>query len=132
MEESTLPNFIIIDNDELTIVICNMLIKKLVPVAATMAFSKPVEALDFIKTNYSGETNIETIVLLDITMPFLNGWQVLDELMNFDKKILSHLKIFIFTSSVTLADKERAEKHPLVEGYIVKPLTKKYLQINFL
>ncbi len=59
------------------------------------------------------------IVLLDINMPKMDAWQVMDQLPeDFWKKV----KIYITTSSTDSRDKERAKQYK-VHGYIEKPLT---------
>ena len=68
----------------------------------------------------SGET-LPDVILLDLNMPIMDGWQVLDELV----KTSSHQKmnIFIASSSVDNTDLERAKSYDIVNRYIVKPFS---------
>lgn len=68
----------------------------------------------------------ESLLLLDLNMPGLDGWQVLEELKI--RNLVNHFKIFILSSSIHPRDKERAKKHPDVSGYIEKPLSKSKLK----
>lgn len=63
------------------------------------------------------------IVLLDINMPVLNGWEVLDQLEK--KKIDKHknLTLYITTSSIDENDILKAEQHPIVKKFYSKPLS---------
>ena len=62
-------------------------------------------------------TNMPDIVLLDLSMPKMNGIEFLTEIRKHDK--FSTLKIFVLSNS----DQERAKCEQLgVSGYILKPL----------
>tara|TARA_Y100001972_G_scaffold105352_1_gene132865 strand:+ start:1198 stop:1593 length:396 start_codon:yes stop_codon:yes gene_type:complete len=59
------------------------------------------------------------IVLLDINMPQMDAWQVMDQLT---EEQWSKIKVYITTSSTDQRDKERASRYR-IHGYIEKPLT---------
>jgi len=59
------------------------------------------------------------IVLLDINMPQMDAWQVMDQLT---EEQWSQVKVYITTSSTDQRDKERASRYR-IDGYIEKPLT---------
>jgi len=61
------------------------------------------------------------IILLDINMPIMNGWEFLEQVSKTD---LNHpIKIFMVSSSINQDEVDRANSYPLVAEYIVKPLT---------
>ncbi|SEJ45950.1 Response regulator receiver domain-containing protein [Cyclobacterium xiamenense] len=61
------------------------------------------------------------IILLDINMPIMNGWEFLEQVSKTD---LNHpIKIFMVSSSINQDEIDRANSYPLVAEYIVKPLT---------
>ncbi|WP_306113991.1 MULTISPECIES: response regulator [unclassified Roseovarius] len=62
----------------------------------------------------------QTIVLLDINMPRMNGIEFLKELRN--DPALHHTPVFVLTTSERPSDIRDAYKHN-VAGYIVKPLS---------
>jgi CheY-like chemotaxis protein len=66
------------------------------------------------------------IILLDINMPIMDGWQFLDEFV----KIESHklITIYIVSSSIDPQDIKRAKKYQNISNYIVKPITIKKLK----
>lgn len=61
------------------------------------------------------------IVLLDLNMPIMDGWQVLDELIK--EPIHHQMNIYITSSSVDSADLEKAKSYNMVNNYITKPFT---------
>ena len=78
------------------------------------------------KNGLEGLMNLEkeppNILFLDINMPVMDGWEFLSALKEKGDEIL--FPIFITSSSVDPEDREKAERHPLVKGFIEKPITK--------
>ncbi len=65
------------------------------------------------------------VVLLDINMPGLNGFDVLDAIQQRfaeDEERRSMVVVMMFTSSDNVQDQERALSYDFVKDYIVKPL----------
>ncbi|NND92760.1 MAG: response regulator [Granulosicoccus sp.] len=64
------------------------------------------------------------LVLMDINMPGLDGFQTIDAAQKLisDGQGPDNLVVLIFTSSDSAQDRERAEEFPLVKGYISKPV----------
>jgi CheY-like chemotaxis protein len=77
------------------------------------------EALDLI-TNKDSD-NSEYLVLLDINMPVMDGWQFLESLGNLNNP--PKVNVVIVTSSIDTIDKRKATKYPQVIGFFEKPLT---------
>lgn len=70
---------------------------------------------------------IPQYLFLDINMPFLDGFNFLDEFEKLDTQIKSMMKIVMLTSSVNPDDIEKSKKYPRVFKFIHKPLTEKIL-----
>lgn len=66
------------------------------------------------------------LVLLDINMPGVSGWDFLDRLYRED--LAGLVRVAMVTSSVDPADKERARSYDIVIDYIDKPLTFRKLE----
>ena len=67
------------------------------------------------------------LILLDLFMPVLDGWQFLDEYAKTIAKPTSS-RLYVLTSSIDPRDQERAEKHPLVDGFLSKPVSLEVMQ----
>jgi CheY-like chemotaxis protein len=63
------------------------------------------------------------VILLDVNMPIMGGWEFLEKLSAAGIGVNFDFPIYITTSSVDPEDKRRAQLHPLVKGFIEKPLT---------
>ncbi|UII77691.1 response regulator [Flagellimonas sp. HMM57] len=64
------------------------------------------------------------LILLDINMPVMNGWEFLEELKQNPTLINGKSHIYILTSSIAPEDLNLSKKYEFIKGYITKPLTK--------
>jgi CheY-like chemotaxis protein len=91
-----------------------------------LIFHNGEEALINLESIISAGEKLPDIILLDLNMPIMDGWQFLDEFT----KIKTHKKItiYIITSSIDPADVEKSKEYDNVNNYIVKPITLESLQ----
>lgn len=116
------PRFLLIDDDPINNMISSKLINKISPKADIIMFTEPVAGLQYIKSN-SLQGNVNTVLFLDLNMPVLTGWDVLDELTDIQDMIQCFFKTYILSSSNAPVDQKRAKTYPIVCDFIVKPLT---------
>jgi CheY-like chemotaxis protein len=90
-------------------------------------FSSPIrtftgaeEALQFLHAHLA--TEVPEVILLDLNMPIMNGWDFLDALAPHAAVLAGRCRIYVLTSSLALADTARAKSCVLVTGIIHKPL----------
>lgn len=126
----TPARFILIDDEVYSNKISKTFIQKMFAGAEIKDFLLPQEALQYIQLAYS-EASVPTAILLDINMPELNGWQVLEKLQELPQPIQDSLTVYMLSSSIDPKDKLRAEEHPLIKGYIEKPLSRETLRSLF-
>jgi len=67
------------------------------------------------------ETQSEYLVLLDINMPVMDGWQFLEEIQK--DNTLPPIFVVMVTSSIDSIDKLKAAQFPQVIGFFEKPLS---------
>ncbi len=65
------------------------------------------------------DSSAASLIFLDLNMPLVNGWQVLDNLKNENAK---NIHVVIITSSIDPKDKQRALSYPMVIDFMVKPI----------
>lgn len=105
-----------------------MVIQGVIPETDIQTFFDPNAGLVHMRSVYENDEANNAILLLDINMPTLFGWEVLEEFKNFPESVRRRFKIFMLSSSIDPHDKEKADRNPLVSGYIEKPLTE--LKVN--
>ena len=115
-------NFIVIDDDPVNNRICKIIIERLNPQHVINCFDDSQEAVDYLLQSFAKESG-NTIMLLDINMPGLSGWDVLDHFEQLEATVRDQLAVYILSSSVDAYDKKKADENRFVAGYIEKPLT---------
>ena len=63
------------------------------------------------------------LLLLDINMPVMNGWEFLEALKEAPKIIRENVNIYILTSSIAPEDLNLSTMYDFLKGYINKPFT---------
>ena len=122
---SKLTRFYLVDDDELFHLIHNRFIRQYQPDAEITSFVDPREALQVI--GEKAEDPQPTVLLLDVNMPYLSGWEWLAA---FSPKAgpACTVRIYILSSSDSPQDRDRLRDYPFVRGYLVKPLSKEALE----
>lgn len=131
MEGTTISRYIVIDDDIINNHLCDRYIRISVPDANIHSFTNPEKALSFINETYPLEDSNKTIIFLDINMPVLNGWEVLDKMKEMSEAVRRQFITYILSSSVSYEDKEKAAAQPMVAGFVEKPLSTQKLKNIF-
>ena len=83
-------------------------------------FTSAEESMNYLENNRDSFPNL---ILLDINMPIMNGWDFLEEYMERGYDQLYNTWIIVLSSSVYNEDKQKAMTYPSVIEYIEKPLS---------
>lgn len=116
----------IIDDDKLSIKLMSMLISKNKFCEEIISFSNSQAALNELTKNCNDSARLPDVILLDLNMPLLDGWQFLDEFVQLPIK--KEISIFIVTSSIDPSDIDMVKKYAIVKNYIMKPITAQKLE----
>ncbi len=127
IESALAHNFLIIDDDNVNAFICRKVIQKAYPDAEIRAFNDPKSGLAYLSGRYPPKEK-KTVVFLDIDMPGMTGWELLDHFEHLPCDVREQYKIYVLSASVSNHDLSKAEQHPLVASYITKPLSVQHLQ----
>ena len=68
------------------------------------------------------ESILPDIILLDINMPVMDGWEFMNEFKKIKPSLKKQPSIFMVTSSENLHDITRANTYEDIKDYIVKPV----------
>lgn len=88
-----------------------------------LQFYDGLEAINYFKANERESEKLPDLVFLDINMPYLDGWQFLDQLCKLELA-KDQITFYIVTSSPNREDIEKANNYSSVKGYKVKPITR--------
>lgn len=92
-----------------------------------MKFDNGQSALDYFLAHRNEKENLPEVVFVDINMPILNGWQLLEALVVNQHPILENTPFFIVSSSDNNLDISKAKEYPFIREYLHKPLDKQKL-----
>jgi CheY-like chemotaxis protein len=119
---------VLIDDDATTVFLTRRLFQREGLGENLTAFVSPVEAVAFLQQQALSGT-LPEVILLDLNMPLMNGWDVLEALSPLELQLRGHCSIYILTSSLAPADSNRACAYPLVAGVLHKPLDQAEIQV---
>jgi CheY-like chemotaxis protein len=124
---NTVKRMTIIDDDEVYVYLIKRIIKQTNLVDLIKIFGNGLDAIDFLKENSDNPDSLPEIILLDLSMPIMDGWQFLEEYMLLYPKLGRKITIYIVTSSISPSDIIKAKSISEVTDYIIKPITKEKL-----
>lgn len=112
----------IIDDDKTCIYVMQYLIKKHQLSERILTYENGQLAIeDLTRMLHLGE-NLPEIILLDINMPVMDGWEFLDTFKRIRGSVSSPVKIYMVTSSIDDRDIQRCKSYPEILQYVVKPV----------
>ena len=109
----------IIDDDPIYKLITKKLIEKTKLYSETKEFANGNEAINYFKST----SDLPDILLLDLEMPEMDGWEFLDEFCKLEKKINQESTVYIASSSIAIEDKMKAKKYSCVKEFLSKPIS---------
>ncbi|TCC91703.1 response regulator [Pedobacter frigiditerrae] len=112
----------IIDDNLIDQMITAHVLKKTYAKGDILVMESATEALDFLDSNKDNLSAIPSLILLDIDMPQMNGFEFLDRFKMFAQTLKDSCRIVVITGSDIPEDIELMKTYPHVTKLILKPL----------
>lgn len=114
-------NLLVIDDDDINIFIIKKIVEKTGYDAQMVAKTNGQLAIDYLTELKESGQAFPQLILIDINMPVLNGWEFLE---SYEKLGIDHdIDMYMLSSSVYENDIEKAKTYKTVKGFISKPLS---------
>jgi CheY-like chemotaxis protein len=114
----------LIDDDEIEKFIVSKVIERTNLVNRIKTFSNGEEAINFLKSNSKTPDLLPEIILLDLQMPIMYGFEFLQKYIMLQPKLGKKITIYVVSSSISKSDIERINQISEVSDYIIKPIVK--------
>jgi CheY-like chemotaxis protein len=112
----------VIDDDPIFLYLIKKTIEKSGVSNTTVLHENPINALESLKKIILEQGAFPEIILLDINMHHMDGWDFLDTLLPYIIVAGIKTSIYIASSSIAAEDKLKAKTYPAIKGYLVKPI----------
>lgn len=115
---------LIIDDDPILIMVCTRLMKITGFSLEVSSAKEGREGIDLIKNQLVQAPDLlPDIILLDINMPVMTGWEFLDEFSGMMSNLPRNMLVFMLSSTIDRADYDKAKTYKAVKGFYSKPIT---------
>ncbi|WP_375436957.1 response regulator [uncultured Hymenobacter sp.] len=115
----------VVEDDPITSSITKLIVKKSLQFSEVQTYANGQRALDCLLAALRNEATIPDLILLDLNMPLMDGWEFLDAFGRLP--LAMNVCVFILTSSIHPDDIDKAKYYKEVRGYFSKPLDKNNL-----
>lgn len=113
----------LVDDNELTNMIHQSLLRNFFSTESICVHSSPETALQWLESTRRTGGKLPDLILLDIEMPGMTGWDLLEEIRQ--RRI--PVKVCMLSSSIAKEDVERQHDFEEVLEYFSKPLAEKHI-----
>ena len=125
-----LKNIFIVDDDKIFVFLTGKTIKETKLEAEIKEFGNGRVAIDYLRQNKDNPELLPDVIFLDLNMPVMDGWEFLNQYMAMEPEVREKIKLYIFSSSISPHDVERAKGFSAVADFLIKPLSRqKFMEI---
>lgn len=111
---------ILVDDDEVINLVHREVIKRIVPDSNIEVFKSGPQLIQYLQEDNGAAIDF---LFLDIRMPEMDGFEVLDKLKTLNISALEGSKIYVLSSTLDERDLSRARNDEAVTDFIGKPLS---------
>ena len=110
----------LVDDDEVINMVHSEVIKRIVDGVQLEVFQSGTQLIEYLKSSQDQKLDV---IFLDIRMPEMDGFEVLEKLESMPNSISNNTKLYVLSSTLDDRDLSRAKSNPLVTDFIGKPLS---------
>lgn len=110
----------IVENDYISAVITELIVKKNLFGSQVRSYANGQWAFDELQLTLREGGTLPDLIVLDLDMPLMDGWEFLDALANL--AAAQAIRVFVQTSSIHPDDRAKALSYKQVAGFFSKPL----------
>ena len=118
-----MKSILLIDDEDINLFILQNLLRLSRIKAEITFFNTSKKGIDYLQGLSEKGEKFPDLILLDIEMPVMNGWDFLEMYKQFDKNVTYDTKVIIFTTSIVEQDMAKAKSYEEVEDFVNKPMT---------
>jgi CheY-like chemotaxis protein len=113
----------LVDDDDIFRFITERLLRRAGFEAEILQFPHGQAFLDHLLMHTSDPEQLPDVVMLDLFMPVLDGWGVLDRYQSLRPRLAQQPTLYVVSSSIDPSDIKRVSGFPEVRSYLTKPLS---------
>ena len=125
------PLVCVADDDQLIHFTFKKLITGAVWPVEVLPFYDGEQLLKYLAANAGNADALPGVIILDINMPFVDGWEFLEHYKTIKAGMKRIADIYIIASHTTEKDLSAAKANPDVKACIMKPVTKEKIDAIF-
>lgn len=114
-----------IDDDEITLMLCEFILEEYQFAKEIRKFDNGADGLKYFEDLTQNPDQVEEapeLILLDLNMPVLSGWDFLNDFYTLYGTLLKKTKVILLSSTVDPEDQVRSGNYENVIGFLTKPL----------
>ncbi len=123
MTQAKKLHFIIIDDSKLDCFIADKIIRNTGKCESVTTFLQATEAIEYIAKTPPHDEHTRTIVLVDIQMPVMNGFEFVEAFEKLPPSVIKHYTLYVISSSINENDIYKLQNYASVKQFLNKPLT---------
>lgn len=110
----------LVDDDDIFNMLHGEVLKRLIPEVKIDVFKSGQEVVHYLEQHPQDRIDL---LFLDIRMPVMGGFEVLDTMATMDMERFTKTRIYVLSSTLDDRDLQRAKETPIVTDFIGKPMS---------
>lgn len=117
-----LHTILLVDDDAPTLFLNKLVIQDLNCTDRVLTAENGRQAIDMLTEKKDDGFLCPDLILLDINMPIINGWEFMDKYQTLSAKQKAKIVVVMLTTSLNPDDRSRAESIEDIKDFVSKPL----------